>query len=331
MKYRSHRHFVIVIWFDINKIDILNKMICYKNTNEFHIEEPTALSLGKFDGVHRGHEALIDQLMRYKNQGLKAAVFTFDIPPKKLTENQNYRLLTTNEEKRVLFEERGVDYLLQCPFTPEIMHMEPEDFVEWLVRSLHVKSIVVGTDFHFGHNRRGDHVLLGQLSGQLGYELVVVDKLQYHGRDISSSYVREEILKGNLEIANELLGYPFFVQSEVIHGRQLGRTLGIPTINMELPAEKLLPPKGVYVTRLMIDGHCCTGVTNVGQKPTVNNTNKVSVETHILDYEGDLYGHTLCVSFLAYLRPEQKFASVEELKAQMERDIAAARRFRPNP
>lgn len=322
---------MIVIRFDINKIDILNKMICYKNTNEFHIEEPTALSLGKFDGVHRGHEALIDQLMRYKNQGLKAAVFTFDIPPKKLTENQNYRLLTTNEEKRVLFEERGVDYLLQCPFTPEIMHMEPEDFVEWLVRSLHVKSIVVGTDFHFGHNRRGDHVLLEQLSGQLGYEMVVVDKLQYRGRDISSSYVREEILKGNLEIANELLGYPFFVQSEVIHGRQLGRTLGIPTINMELPAEKLLPPKGVYVTRLMIDGNFCTGVTNVGQKPTVNNTNKVSVETHILDYEGDLYGHTLCVSFLAYLRPEQKFASVEELKAQMERDIAAARRFRPNP
>ena len=322
---------MIVIRFDINKIDILNKMICYKNTNEFHIEEPTALSLGKFDGVHRGHEALIDQLMRYKNQGLKAAVFTFDIPPKKLTENQNYRLLTTNEEKRVLFEERGVDYLLQCPFTPEIMHMEPEDFVEWLVRSLHVRSIVVGTDFHFGHNRRGDHVLLEQLSGQLGYEMVVVDKLQYRGRDISSSYVREEILKGNLEIANELLGYPFFVQSEVIHGRQLGRTLGIPTINMELPAEKLLPPKGVYVTRLMIDGNFCTGVTNVGQKPTVNNTNKVSVETHILDYEGDLYGHTLCVSFLAYLRPEQKFASVEELKAQMERDIAAARRFRPNP
>lgn len=322
---------MIVIRFDINKIDILNKMICYKNTNEFHIEEPTALSLGKFDGVHRGHEALIDQLMRYKNQGLKAAVFTFDIPPKKLTENQNYRLLTTNEEKRVLFEERGVDYLLQCPFTPEIMHMEPEDFVEWLVRSLHVRSIVVGTDFHFGHNRRGDHVLLEQLSGQLGYELVVVDKLQYRGRDISSSYVREEILKGNLEIANELLGYPFFVQSEVIHGRQLGRTLGIPTINMELPAEKLLPPKGVYVTRLMIDGNFCTGVTNVGQKPTVNNTNKVSVETHILDYEGNLYGHTLCVSFLAYLRPEQKFASVEELKAQMERDIAAARRFRPNP
>lgn len=301
-------------------------MICFKNTNEFHIEEPTALSLGKFDGVHRGHEELITRLMCYRRQGLKTAVFTFDIPPKKLTENQNYRLLTTNEEKRAIFEERGVDYLLQCPFTPEIMCMEPENFVEWLVRSLRVKSIVVGTDFHFGHNRRGDHVLLEQLSGQLGYELVVVDKLQYHGRDISSSYVREEILKGNMETANALLGYPFFVQSEVIHGRQLGRTLGIPTINMELPAEKLLPPKGVYVTRVQLGEHTYTGVTNVGQKPTVNHNHKVGVETHILDFEGDLYGHTLRVSFFNFLRPERKFASVEELKEQMERDIETGRK-----
>lgn len=302
-------------------------MICFKNSNEFHIEEPTALSLGKFDGVHRGHEELIARLMDYKKQGLKAAVFTFDIPPKKLTENQNYRLLTTNEEKCEIFQERGVDYLLQCPFTPEIMCMEPEDFVEWLVRSLHVKSIVVGKDFHFGHNRRGDYRLLEQLSSRLGYELIVVDKLQYRGRDISSSYVREEILEGNLETANELLGYPFFVRSEVIHGRQLGRTLGIPTINMELPAEKLLPPKGVYVTRVQLGEHTYTGVTNVGQKPTVNHNHKVGVETHILDYEGDLYGRTLSVSFLHFIRPERKFVSVEELKAQMERDIVTGRRL----
>ena len=302
-------------------------MICYKNTEEFHIEESTALSLGKFDGVHREHEELLARLMYDKRQGLKAAVFTFDIPPKKLTENHNYRLLTTNQEKQAILEERGVDYLLQCPFTPEVMHMEPEDFVAWLVHDLHVKSIVVGTDFRFGHNRRGDRELLGQLAPKYGYELTVVEKLQYQGRDISSTYVREEILKGNMQTANELLGYPFFVQSEVIHGRQLGRTLGIPTINMELPAEKLLPPKGVYVTRVMISGQRYTGVTNVGQKPTVSSNHKVNVETHILDYEGDLYGQVLRVSFLAFIRPEQKFASVEELKAQMERDIETGRRL----
>lgn len=300
-------------------------MICWNDTKDFHIEEPTALSLGKFDGVHRGHEALISHLLEKKKEGLKAAVFTFDIPPKKLTENNNYRVLSTNEEKREILQERGIDYLLQCPFTKEVMCMEPEAFVDWIVRSLHVKSIVVGADFRFGHNRRGDHALLAQLSDTYGYTLRVVDKLQYEGRDISSSFVREQIICGAIEKANFLLGYPFFVKSEVIHGRQLGRKLGIPTINMELPAEKLLPPKGVYATAVDIRGKTYIGVTNVGCKPTVNHSNKVNVETHILDFSGDLYGYQMRVRFYSFIRPEQKFTSVEMLKEQMERDICASR------
>lgn len=298
-------------------------MICLNDTRDFHIEEPTAISLGKFDGVHRGHEALIRHLLEKKRDGLKAAVFTFDIPPKRLTENNNYRVLSTNAEKQKILEGRGIDYLLQCPFTEEVMCMEPEAFVSWIVSDLHVKSIVTGSDFRFGHNRKGDHELLKGLAKTYGYELKVVNKLQYKGRDISSSYVREEMLKGNIETANELLGYPFFVESEVIHGRQLGRQMGIPTINMELPAEKLLPPKGVYATKVWIGKTCYTGVTNVGCKPTVNHSNKVGVETHILNFEGDLYGRILTVDFYRFIRPEQKFSSIEELKAQMERDIAA--------
>ena len=301
-------------------------MICWNKINDFHIEEPTALSLGKFDGVHRGHETLIAHLLEKKKEGLKAVVFTFDIPPKKLTENNNYRVLSTNAEKQEILEERGIDYLLECPFTKEIMCMEPEAFVEWIVTGLHVKSIVVGSDFHFGHNRRGDYKLLQQLSGTYGYSLKVVEKLQYEGRDISSTFVREQIIKGDMGKANDLLGYPFFVKSEVIHGRQLGRTLGIPTINMELPAEKLLPPKGVYATEVQIRGKYYIGVTNVGCKPTVNHTNKVNVETHILDFSGDLYGQEMKVSFYSFIRKERKFQSVEELKTQMEHDIASSRR-----
>ena len=151
--------------------------------------------------------------------------------------------------------------------------------------------MVVGSDFRFGHNRKGDHILLEKLSATYGYTLRVVDKIQYEGRDISSTFVREQIIKGNMEKVYDLLGYPFFVKSEVIHGRQLGRTLGIPTINMELVAEKLLPPKGVYATAVEIGGKYYTGVTNVGCKPTVNHSNKVNVETHILDFSGDLYGY----------------------------------------
>lgn len=229
-------------------------MICWNKIEDFHIEEPTALSLGKFDGVHRGHEALIEHLLEKKKEGLKAVVFTFDIPPKKLTENNNYRVLSTNKEKQEILKERGIDYLLECPFTKEVMCMEPEAFVAWIVKSLHVKSMVVGSDFRFGHNRKGDHILLEKLSATYGYTLRVVDKIQYEGRDISSTFVREQIIKGNMEKANDLLGYPFFVKSEVIHGRQLGRTLGIPTINMELVAEKLLPPKGVYATAVQTAG-----------------------------------------------------------------------------
>jgi riboflavin kinase/FMN adenylyltransferase len=296
-------------------------MICFDDKNEFHIEEPTALSLGKFDGVHRGHEALISHLREKKEEGLKAAVFTFDIPPKKLTENNNYRVLSTNAEKRKILEERGVDYLLQCPFTKEIMMMEPEDFVDWIVRRLNVKSIVTGEDFCFGHDRRGDHRLLSKLAHKYGYELKVVEKLCYKKHEISSSYIRDIIIKGDIETANFLLGYPFFVMGEVIYGRQLGRRIGIPTINTDITSEKLLPPKGVYVTRVRIDDKSYRGVTNVGSKPTVNNSNKVGVETHIIDYSGDLYGRTLCVDFLHFLRPEIKFPSVDKLKAQMLTDI----------
>ena len=303
-------------------------MICWNEIKEFHIEEETALSLGKFDGVHRGHEELLSYLLEKKKEGMKAVVFTFDIPPKKLTENNNYRVLSTNEEKQYILAERGIDYMIQCPFTRDVMCMEPEDFVDWIVTSLHVKSIVVGADFRFGHNRRGDYVLLQKLADQYGYSLRVVDKLQYRGRDISSSYVREEIVKGNLETANELLGYPFFIRSEVIHGKQLGRTIGIPTINMELPAEKLLPPKGVYVTEVLIGEERYRGVTNVGCKHTVNHSNKVNVETYILDYSGDLYGLTLNIFFYHFVRPEKKFDSLEELKAEIERNIKTSREYK---
>lgn len=302
-------------------------MICLNEINEFHTDGPTAVSLGKFDGVHKGHDVLIRQLLSAKEKGLETVVFTFDIPPKSLTENNNYRVLSTNEEKKSVFEQYGIDYLLFCPFTKEIMNMEPEDFVDWLVTSLHVKRIVVGSDFCFGHNRRGNHTLLAKLSEKYGYKLTVVNKLTYKNREISSSYVREEILKGEIETANELLGYPFFVGSEVVHGRQLGRKIGIPTINMKLPAEKILPLKGVYVTKVLVNDRFYAGVTNVGCKPTVNNSNKVVVETHLLDFAGDLYGMELKVFFFHYIRPERKFESVEALRKQMEKDIGECRKY----
>lgn len=297
-----------------------------RNTTEFQIEEPTVISLGKFDGLHRGHEHLMEYLEVKKKQGLKTVIFTFDIPPRqKVGGGSEAQVLTTNEEKMHLFEQRGIDYLVECPFTPEIMHMEPEDFVEMIVHNLQVKSMVVGTDFHFGHNRRGDYKLLQELSESYGYEVEVVEKVQEDDRDISSTFVREEIAAGHIEKANHLLGYHYFVQGTVVHGKEIGRTLAIPTLNLLPPEEKLLPPYGVYVTQTTVEDRIYGGITNVGCKPTIEGINPVGVETHLFDFAEEIYGKQIKVEFLVPVREEMKFGSLDELKAQMERDIVFGR------
>ena len=298
------------------------------NTFDFKIEEDTVITLGKFDGLHRGHELLMENLLNWREKyHYKAVVFTFDIPPRQQVNGVDTRVLTTNEEKRAIFERSGVDYLIECPFTPEVMCMEPKAFIEWMVNALHARCFVIGNDFRFGHNRAGDYEVLRQYAVEFGYEVVVLDKIQEDGRDISSTYIREEIGQGHIEKANNLLGYEFFAKSMIIHGKQLGRKIGIPTINMEFPPEKLLPPNGVYVTRVLMDGVWHKGVTNVGCKPTVSDSHLIGVETHILDFSGNVYGKEAEVCFLHYIRPEQKFASIEDLQAQMERDVMTSRQF----
>lgn len=293
-----------------------------KNRLDYTIEEETVITLGKFDGLHRGHELLMEKMFEKSRAcGYRTVVFTFDIPPRRQVDFAEARVLTTNEEKRFIFERTGVDYLFECPFTEEVMCMPPERFIKWIVEAFHVRCIVVGEDFRFGHRRLGDYRLLQNCALTYGYKVIVLDKIKEDGRDISSSFVREELLKGRIESANRLLGYHFFVQSEVIHGRRLGRELGIPTINMEFEEQKLLPPFGVYVSRVKIGDTTYPGVTNVGCKPTVSDSKKINVETHIIGFEGDLYGRRLTVEFLHFLRPEMRFSSVDALREQMMRDI----------
>lgn len=302
-------------------------MIYIKNTLDFYVEEPTVLSLGKFDGIHRGHELLMEKLAQKKEEGLKAAVFTFDIPPKKNVEHIDTKVLTTNEEKRHIFEEIGIDYLIECPFTMEVMQMEPEDFIRMLVEKLHVKCIVAGDDFRFGHKRRGDYKMLQKYASVYGYEALILSKIKEDERDISSTFVREEIMAGNLEKANHLLGYRYFVSGKVKHGNRIGRTIGIPTINLIPPEEKLLPPFGVYVTEVSIDDRKYCGVTNVGRKPTIQGKNPVGVETHLLDFKEDVYDKVVVVEFRKRIREERKFSDIGCLKEQIMNDIAYARAF----
>ena len=263
----------------------------------------------------------MEHLASKKEAGLAAVIFTFNIPPRKSVEQVEAKVLTTNEEKMHIFEQIGIDYLVECPFTREIMCMEPEDFIAKIVHQLHVKCFVVGSDFHFGHNRRGDYHMLKDLSDKYGYEVLVINKMQEDKRDISSTFVREEIAKGNIEKANHLLGYHYFVTGEILHGRHLGSTkLGIPTINQIPPEEKLLPESGVYVTEVRLGDRSCRGVTNVGVKPTIEGKNPVGVETHLLDFVGDLYGKVVTVEFLTRIREERKFSSIEALKEEMQKE-----------
>ena len=291
-------------------------------TIKFHMDGPCAVSLGKFDGLHRGHQKLIGRVLSGKQQGFASVIFTFEKNPTRMLSGLSGQNIMTNQERRELLEHAGVDHLLECPFVPELSHMEPEAFVrEVLVKQLHAVFVAVGEDFRFGYRRKGDTRLLRALGEQYGYQVEVVEKEKSHGRDISSTYVREALHEGNIPLANELLGYRYFVSGEVLHGRQIGRTLGLPTTNLLPPGEKLLPPNGVYLTKTLIDDEDYYGITNIGYKPTVGGETHKGVETFLFDYSGDLYGRQLVVEFVEFERPEQKFKSLEELKARILSDV----------
>lgn len=284
---------------------------------DFKIEN-SAVSLGKFDGFHRGHRLLLDRILEHPK--LHATVFTFD-------GILNGKQIYLEEEKRSLLERLGVEREVLFPFSEETRSMTPEIFIrEMLVEQMDAKLICVGEDFHFGKDRRGDVDMLSKYAPQYGYELCVFPKIKEDGEVISSTRIRGELAQGRIEKANHLLGDPYFVRGEVVHGNALGRTIGMPTANLLPGEQKLLPAYGVYATRVEADGKIYGGVTNVGVKPTIG-ADRANVETTLLHFDGDLYGKQITVYFLEFLRPEQRFDSLEELKAQMSRDKAKAEKI----
>jgi riboflavin kinase/FMN adenylyltransferase len=294
----------------------------------------SAVSLGKFDGIHRGHQLLLNKILEQKEQGLQAVMFTFMYHPDNLFSDKEIDTIYTEEEKWYLLEQSGLDVLVSYPFTEETASMEPESFIkDILIEKLDAKMIVVGSDFGFGHNRRGNVAMLKELSGVYGYELVVYDKIKIYDKIkmedqvISSTLIRNEIIEGHMETANTMLGKPYTLIGEVQHGRKIGRTLGFPTVNLIPPAHKLLPPKGVYASITTINGLKYPGITNIGYNPTVGMTPEPRVETYIFDFDEDLYGASIEVSLYAMERKETKFDSLEELKAQMQKDISFGRDY----
>ena len=298
-----------------------------KSIDNFISGKDSVVTLGKFDGVHRGHRKLLNRVHEIaRNRGLQAAVFTFSISPQIRLGTRDAGMLMTNEERAAFLRERDVDLLIECPFTDEIRTMSPEDFVEEiLVKKMRAKAIVVGTDFRFGKDRLGTPEFLENNADRFGFTVDVIEKEKdaETGRDISSTYIREMLREGRMEKVTELTGNPYFVTGSVVHGRHLGHSLGFPTINQIPVPQKMLPPHGVYMSQTQVGGKTYQGISNIGVKPTVEG-DSIGIETYLFDCSLDLYGQDARVELLHFHRPEQKFASVEELKEQVQKDIAEA-------
>ncbi len=288
----------------------------------------TAVTLGKFDGLHLGHRQLIDLVIDYKKQGLTSVMFSFLMHPSNLFDHKEFELIYTEEEKVARLSHSGIDVLISYPFTEQTRTMLPEDFIrEILVKKLDAKVIVVGTDFGFGYKKQGNVELLKKFEAAYGYKVIAIDKKRWKNQVISSSAIRDALKEGDLESANAMLGEPYTIRGEVIHGRRIGRTIGMPTVNQQPASTKLLPPNGVYASKTLIDGAYREGVTNIGYKPTVGEEEHIGVETFIFDYDNDLYGKMIEVELFYYMRPELKFGSLEELTQKMQEDIINAKRY----
>lgn len=294
-------------------------------TTDFKLSN-TAVTIGKFDGLHLGHRHLIDLTVKYKEQGLTAVMFTFLLHPGNLFSDKEFELIYTEEEKRVKLKELGIDIMISYPFSQGTRNMEPEDYIRDVICGcLGAKAIIVGEDFCFGRDRRGNADMLKQYGEEYGFKVIACRKKKWNGQIISSSAIRTLLKNGQMEAANAMLGQAYSIRGEVVHGRMLGRTIGIPTVNIIPPDIKLLPPCGVYASRIFAGGKHYNGVTNIGYKPTVGGENYIGIESNIFDMDEDLYGKTIEVELISFIRPEHKFATLQELKARMREDIIIAK------
>ncbi len=297
-------------------------------TKEFILGRETAVAIGKFDGVHIGHRRLLQEILAQRERGLEACVFTFDPPPAVLFGCSDGKELTTTEEKRSLFEHMGVDVLIEFPLTYETAATPPEDFARNILSGqMKAKFIAAGTDLSFGAKGAGNAQLLQAMAPELGFEVKTIEKVCINGREVNSSYIREQLKFGEMEVVQEFLGMPYAVSGTVMHGNRIGRTIGFPTVNL-LPGEnKLLPPNGVYYSEVLFAGNTYRAISNIGYKPTVTEEKVLGVESYLYDFQEEIYDESIEVRLYAFKRPEQRFENLEELKRQLAKDIAEGEVF----
>ena len=291
----------------------------------------TVIALGFFDGVHRGHGALLEKaVQRARELGAEPVVFTFDRPPKEVVTGKPVFLINSPEDRQGLVKRLyGIDRVILAPFDREMMAMPWDTFVEQkLVRELNAVHLVAGHDHRFGHKNQGTPQLLQEKCRELGLGCDIIPKVEVDGITVSSTYIRELVESGDVETAARFLGHRHCMTQTVGHGQRLGRTIGIPTVNLTVPGHVLTPKFGVYVSRVYLpDGRSCAGVTNVGTRPTVSQGDAVSVETFLLDFDGDLYGQDIRLEYCKRLRGEVKFDSLEALREEIQKNIRQTRAY----
>lgn len=304
-------------------------MKIFHGTENANIQRPTVLTLGVFDGLHLGHQRIMQTVVkRAKAVNAVPTAITFDPHPRAVLHPETAPpLLQTLDQRLANFEVLGIQQAIVIPFDRAFASREAEGFLSDIVRDrLHAKEVYLGKGFAFGKDRGGNIELLRRLSAELGFVADEVDEVRLRGQRISSSRIRELLAAGRTNLARRMLGRPYGVEGVIIRGDRRGHTIGFPTANLK-PQNRVLPKYGVYATATLIEGIWRKGVTNIGVRPTFEKDVEPSIETYIFDFDGDLYGAVLRVRFLHRIRDEKKFSGIEELKAQIGRDAARARNY----
>ncbi|MEG0012502.1 MAG: bifunctional riboflavin kinase/FAD synthetase [Cellulosilyticaceae bacterium] len=282
--------------------------------------------LGNFDGVHLGHQKLFDLAkIKAKETGFQIIALSFYPHPTWVLGNNPKPLLNSREEKKARIKAMGVDVFIEYPFTTEFASISPEEFFHrTLVNKLRAKVIIIGSNYYFGKDKKGDIVHMKELGEKYEAEICAVDTVKSHGITISSTNVRNLILQGDMHKATQLLGHPYTITGEVVHGKALGRTIGFPTANVKAEESRIYPPNGVYATIIEVYNKSYLGITNIGYNPTVSGKTK-TVETHIFNFDELIYGETIKIALYEFMRPEKKFNSISELVSQLQEDKETAK------
>lgn len=304
-------------------------MKIFHGTENANILKPTVLTLGVFDGLHIGHQQIMQTVVD-RAKAIKAVptAITFDPHPRAVLHPESAPpLLQTLDQRLANLDVLGIEQAIVIKFDNDFASSAAEAFLSDIVRDrLHAKEVYLGKGFAFGRNRGGNIELLRRMSAELGFVADEVEEVQLHGRRVSSSAIRELLAAGRINLARRMLGRPYGVEGVIIRGNRRGHTIGFPTANLK-PHNRVIPRYGVYATATLIDGTWRKSITNIGVRPTFEKTEEPSIESYIFDFDGDLYGDVLRVRFLHRIRDERKFNGIDELKAQIERDTRRARNY----